>query len=108
MVVQPILCTFVAGMQPSQVFSQHGPLILSGIPSECQLVKQIKPKVLSGLIWVHSQVFFGQFRQPILSHVPNGKKYVFYQFQRDNSQFREQKKLSPFCDILAAQCHCKL
>ena len=78
MVVQPSLCTFVVGMQPSQVFSLRGPLILSGIPPECQLVKQIKPKVLSGLIWVQS--FFGPFRRLILSHVPNGKNYVFSRF----------------------------
>ena len=93
MVVQPSLCTFVVGMQPSQVFSQCAPLILSGILSECQLVKQIKPKVLSGLIWVQSEAFFfGPFRRLILSHVPNGKKF-FFPISRRKFPIRGAKKI---------------
>ena len=42
------------------------------------------------------------------THVPSGKMYVFSQFQGDNSHFKEQNKLSTFCDILTALCHSQL
>ena len=36
------------------------------------------------------------------------KSMFFPQFQGENSEFKEPKKLSPFCDLLTALCHSKL
>ena len=35
------------------------------------------------------------------------KSMFFFLFQSENSQFKEQKKLSPYFDILTALCHSK-
>ena len=71
-----LVCPFVVLKHPRLVFSHWGP-----------------------------HQFFGPFWQPILGHVPKGKKYVFSQFHGENSPLREQKNISPFSDILTALCH---
>ena len=51
------------------------------------------------LIVVHGVL--ARFDKLILGHIPNGKKYVFPQFQGGNSELKEQKKyimIFPFCD----------
>ena len=54
------------------------------------------------------QVFFPLFRRPILSHGPNGKRYVLSNFKGKIPHSRNKKRLSPFCDLIIALCDSKM
>ena len=64
------------------------------------MINMIKIISFCGKKSAYFRVLLGPFWRPILGHVPNGKKYVFFPISRRKFQIQgTKKKISPFWDI---------